>query len=249
MDHTAAIDKYAVRLKKVYSDYVFETTDEWPPRVSDQYINLALVNHKNIIRPDEMDEFAKSSLHGTVDDLYFEKESITLEHLFKPDSVLQGGSLHLRRNFLQDSIDRGFHSILEGLPSSTDRLEQGSDLLKHIFSHLDVTREILFQPLTIVENQRMSGLPNEKSLKILLDGAPGVGKTTVCHKACKEWALGRAFTDFKLMVYIPLCEEQVSRATKVEDLFLYGTLDSRKRIADELEDTDGEGVLFLLWLG
>ena len=95
MDHTAAIDKYAVRLKKVYSDYVFETTDEWPPRVSDQYINLALVNHKNIIRPDEMDEFAKSSLHGTVDDLYFEKESITLEHLFKPDSVLQGGSLHL----------------------------------------------------------------------------------------------------------------------------------------------------------
>lgn len=245
MDHTPAIDKYAVRLKKVYSDYIFEMTDEWPPRVSDQYINLALINHKKIIQPDEMDEFAKSTLHGTVDDLYFEKESITLEHLFKPESVLQGGSLHLRRKFLQDSIDQGFHSILEGLPSLTERVEQGNDLLKHILSQLDVTHEILSQPLTMVQNQSMPSLPNEKTLKILLDGAPGVGKTTVCHKACKEWALGRAFTDFKLMVYVPLCEEQVSRATKVEDLFCYGSLDSRKQVADELEDTDGEGVLFL----
>ena len=84
MDHTPAIDKYALRLKNLYSKYVLEKTDEWPPRVSDQYINLALINHKNIMRPDEMDEFAKSTLHGTVDDLYFEKESITLEHLFKP---------------------------------------------------------------------------------------------------------------------------------------------------------------------
>lgn len=73
MDHTPAIDKYAVRLKKVYSNYIFEMTDEWPPGVSDQYINLALINHKKIIRPDERDEFAKSTLHGTVDDLYFEK--------------------------------------------------------------------------------------------------------------------------------------------------------------------------------
>ena len=74
----------------MYCDYVFETTDEWPPRVSDQYINLALVTTRISYVSDEMDEFAKSSLHGTVDDLYFEKESITLEHLFKPDSVSTG---------------------------------------------------------------------------------------------------------------------------------------------------------------
>ena len=127
----------------MYSKYVFEKTDEWPPRVSDQYINLALINHKNIIRPDEMDEFAKSTLHGTVDDLYFEKESITLEHLFKPESVLQGGSLQLRRNFLKGSIDQSFHSILEGLPSSTDRVKQVDRLLKNITSQLDVTHEIM----------------------------------------------------------------------------------------------------------
>ena len=229
----------------MYSKYVFEKTDEWPPRVSDQYINLALINHKNIIRPDEMDEFAKSTLHGTVDDLYFEKESITLEHLFKPESVLQGGSLQLRRNFLKGSIDQSFHSILEGLPSSTDRVKQVDRLLKNITSQLDVTHEIMSQPLIMVQNENMSNLSNEKSLKILLDGAPGVGKTTVCQKACKEWALGKAFTDFKLMVYVSLCDDHVSRATGIEDLFSYGSLDLRKRIADELEDSDGKGVLFL----
>ena len=64
----------------------------------------------------------------------------------------------------------------------------------------------------MVQNENMSNLSNEKSLKILLDGAPGVGKTTVCQKACKEWALGKAFTDFKLMVYVSLCDDHVSRA-------------------------------------
>ena len=46
-------------------------------------------------------------------------------------------------------------------------------------------------------------------------------------------------------MYVPLRDEQVATATKVEDLFLIGSSHSREQIADELKNTDGEGILFL----
>lgn len=218
-------------------------SDEWPPRVSDQYVNLALVKHDKFVRRNEMNEFAKSTLHGTVDDLYFEKEAITFDNVFKPENILQAESLHVRRQLLQKSLDCQFESFVKGKPSGTDQIQQVEKLLKNLDTQSDIDRYILSQPLT----QKLETLSqsNDKGLKILLDGAPGVGKTTMCHKACREWAQGKAFTDFKLLVYVPLRDEQVATATKLEDLLLIGSLHSREQIADELSNTDGEGILFL----
>ena len=220
-----------------------QISDEWPPRVSDQYVNLALIKHDKFVLRNEMNEFAKSTLHGTVDDLYFEKEAITFENVFKPENILQRESLHVRRKLLQKSLDCQFEGLIKGKPSGTDQIQQVEKLLKTLDTQSDIDRCILSQSLT--QNPRMFSLPMGKGLKVLLDGAPGVGKTTMCHKACREWAQGKAFAEFRLLVYVPLRDEQVATATKVEDLFLIGSLHSREQIADELENTDGEGILFL----
>ena len=63
-----------------------------------------------------------------------------------------------------------------------------------------------------------------KGLKVLLDGAPSVGKTTFCHSACKDWVDGKIFADFKLMVYVPLQDDQVANGKQIEDLFCYGPI-------------------------
>ena len=218
VDQTPVLDRYVERLKKVYTSRM-QMSDEWPPRVSDQYVNLALVKHDKFVRRNEMNEFAKSTLHGTVDDLYFEKEAITFDNVFKPENILQAESLHMRRQLLQKSLACQFESFVKGKPSGTDQIQQVEKLLKNLDTQSDIDRYILSQPLT--QKLETISQSNDKGLKILLDGAPGVGKTTMCHKACREWAQGKAFTDFKLLVYVPLRDEQVATATKLDDSLTY----------------------------
>ena len=43
-----------------------------------------------------------------------------------------------------------------------------------------------------------------KEPKVLMDGAPGVGKTTLAIKACREWAEGRLFQKYDLVILVSL---------------------------------------------
>ena len=232
-------------MKRFYGDYKLPKED-WPPRVSDRYVNLALINHEKIPQLYEIDDFMKSTLHGTVDDLYFEKQTIALEQLFQPKQLLEHGSLQLRNTLLQSSINRQLEGIVQGLPSPRERVQQTDKLLHNLQGSLPLNHAVLASLLQLVTQPSISSVSNVKGLKVLLDGAPGVGKTTFCHSACKDWADGKIFADFKLMVYVPLRDDQVANGKQIEDLFCYGPKKLRERAARELEDTDGENALLVL---
>lgn len=208
--------------------------------VSDKYVNLALINHDSMPNSWDIDDFMKSTLHGTVDDLHFEKETIGLESIFKPKDFLSRESMKKRRLLVNEAVNQHFGDILEGLPGTADRVAMTDQVIQKILLSMSLTEGIGIgvpdQPL----------VQDEKGLRVLLDGAPGVGKTTFCHNACKDWADGKVFTDYKLTVYVPLRENQVASATEVEHLFCYGPKSLRQAVARELEDTDGENVLLIL---
>ena len=214
--------------------------------MSDRYVNLALINHEKIPQSYEMDDFMKSTLHGTVDDLYFEKQTIALEQLFQPKQLLEHGSLQLRNKLLQGSINRQLESIVQGLPSPRERVQQTDKLLHDLQGSLPLSHAVLASLLQSVTQPSICSSSNVKGLKVLLDGAPGVGKTTFCHSACKAWADGKVFADFKLMVYVPLRDDQVANGKQIEDLLCYGPKKLREGAARELEDTDGENALLVL---
>ena len=205
--------------------------------VIDRYVNLALIKHQAIPKASEIDSFMKSTLHGTVDDIHLEKQTIRLEHILKSQYFMDRESKKVRKKLLDESLNQMFDAPVK----QERRVDHTQKLLGQVNMQLSLSNSILFGNLAPTEGEAK----DVKGQRVLLDGAPGVGKTTLCHNACKEWADDKAFTDFKLMVYIPLREREVANASEIEHLFCYGPKSLRRAAAEELDDTDGEDVLLV----
>ena len=79
---------------------------------------------------------------------------------------------------------------------------------------------------------------------VLIEGAPGVGKTTFSKQFCYKWSQGHRLIDHKLLVLLPLRDKGVTSVKNVSDLFHHPQL--QQAIAEEVEGSSGEGVA--LWL-
>ena len=79
---------------------------------------------------------------------------------------------------------------------------------------------------------------------VLIEGAPGVGKTTFSEQFCYKWSQGQVLTNHRLLVLLPLRDNRVRSARIVSDLFQHPQL--QQAIAEEVESSGGEGVA--LWL-
>ena len=80
---------------------------------------------------------------------------------------------------------------------------------------------------------------------ILIEGAPGIGKTTLAYKLCKDWAQRKFLTDFWLVVYIPLRDRLMRVTESVSDLLGYFG-DCSLEGPDFIKRSQGKGILFVL---
>ena len=58
--------------------------------------------------------------------------------------------------------------------------------------------------------------PNEsgQSLTVVIDGPPGIGKTTICRKLLNMWANGQIkHQQYDLVIYCPLRYDKVAQAS------------------------------------
>ena len=91
--------------------------------------------------------------------------------------------------------------------------------------------------------------PGEKKRKIvLLEGAPGSGKSTTARFLAKEYSAGRMFQDYELFIMVPLRLLPKSGCTNLKDILVicphYPSPSSLDELAAEI--SDGRGVLVLL---
>ena len=80
---------------------------------------------------------------------------------------------------------------------------------------------------------------------ILVEGAPGIGKTTFSWKVCRKWAKGKILQEYRLVVLLRLRDERVQDIKCVADLFYHSDRELQNSVAKEIQYYNGESVLLL----
>uniref|UniRef100_A0A1X7SQ11 NACHT domain-containing protein n=1 Tax=Amphimedon queenslandica TaxID=400682 RepID=A0A1X7SQ11_AMPQE len=83
------------------------------------------------------------------------------------------------------------------------------------------------------------------SLRVVIDGPPGIGKTTLCRKLLNMWSNGPlVHQQYDLVLYCPLRNTKIATATTLDDLFEYRCYEV-PMVAEWFEKRNGEGLLII----
>ena len=85
----------------------------------------------------------------------------------------------------------------------------------------------------------------EFPLKMLIDGAPGVGKTTLSRNVSQKWANGELLQGYWLVLLLHLRERNISKAQKIDDFFYHDDQKVQDAIVTFIKETSGRGVLVI----
>ena len=102
-----------------------------------------------------------------------------------------------------------------------------------------------------IEYEAMFSHPDSREgekYTVLIDGAPGVGKSTLCKRIAKDWANGTVeeLKKFKLVILVPL--RRFSRAVNVDEILFkkIGHEETCRSAIDIVIRDLGEGILLML---
>ena len=83
------------------------------------------------------------------------------------------------------------------------------------------------------------------SLRVVIDGPPGIGKTTLCRKLLNMWSNGTLIhQQYDLVLYCPLRNSKIATATTLADLFVCQRYEV-PMVTEWFEKRNGEGLLII----
>ena len=80
---------------------------------------------------------------------------------------------------------------------------------------------------------------------VVVEGAPGIGKSTLAWELCRQWPTLESLKCFSLVVLLRLREEGVQTATAISDLLYHHNTELCRCVGEEVERREGEGVLLV----
>ena len=86
---------------------------------------------------------------------------------------------------------------------------------------------------------------NSSGIYVIIDGPPGIGKTTLCRKLLNMWSNGTLpHQQYFLVLYCPLRNTRVASAATLAELFIYENPKVPK-VVDWMSEKEGEGMLII----
>ena len=96
-------------------------------------------------------------------------------------------------------------------------------------------------------NKIAANLPSEAMEKVIIvEGAPGVGKSTFAWEFCRRWERGEIAQQYDLVLLIQLRDDRISKAKCLKDLIHHHSEKVCEAVVSELESCFGVNVLLIL---
>ena len=97
----------------------------------------------------------------------------------------------------------------------------------------------------ITVNNILQPTKSPLSLRVVIDGPPGIGKTTLCRKLLNMWSNGiLQHQEYELVLYCPFRNSKITTATTLADLFIPET-SKLSEVVKQMSDKDGRGLLLI----
>ena len=91
----------------------------------------------------------------------------------------------------------------------------------------------------------MLNVKEEQKKVILIEGGPGMGKSTLTIEICKCWANDELLQEYDAVVLLPLRDPEIQAATNISDLLLVENKKQRDLLYDEITASQGDKVCFI----
>ena len=81
---------------------------------------------------------------------------------------------------------------------------------------------------------------------ILVQGAPGVGKTTLAWELCRQWGIGALFRKYAIVLLWKMRDRSLRNAKRISDLFQHQDPELQAAITKDVLQRNGKSVLIIL---
>ena len=105
---------------------------------------------------------------------------------------------------------------------------------------------VLQHKLPIELKDVFKGLEEDQRRLVLMEGAPGSGKSTLSLFICQQWTAGCLFQEYKLAILVRLRELVIQNAKNICELLPQQTERMGQYISDEIITSNGKDILFIL---
>ena len=104
----------------------------------------------------------------------------------------------------------------------------------------------IIYPKTPVELKDILKKDKAERKVILIEGAPGAGKSTLAWHVCQTWESGELFQNFRSVVYVQLRDPTIQSAQSVEDIIPAQSKDQAEKVMAEFRTCSGRDLLLVL---
>ena len=180
-------------------------------------------------------------------------ETITVDGVVCYEAPLLQYTTHLKqlytsRSPLQPLTDSKLKHLL---PFRLARIEKQSlsqgDMDRFTRDSLRGDMDDVVYKKTAMELSELGVMADSSQPKVvLIEGAPGVGKTTFAWEQCQQWAEGKLLQAYSIVLLLPLRDNNIRQITSLPSLFRHSKGQVRDEVTRTVSDSRGKGCL--IWL-